>query len=41
MNIWDTPYKDLPWKYRWFVQPAVMTLKGINWVIRKTIKSLR
>jgi hypothetical protein len=30
LSIWETPCQDLPWRYRWFMQPLVMLLKAVN-----------
>jgi|GEM_PF-2632504 hypothetical protein len=41
MSIWDTPYQDLPWYHRIYVQPIVMVLEGINWLLRKFTTKLK
>ncbi|WP_018250329.1 hypothetical protein [Orenia marismortui] len=37
-HIWNTPYYKLKWRYRWFVQPLVMLIKGLNWLVIKIVK---
>lgn len=35
INIWTTPYKKLPWKHRWFMQPLIMSLELGIWLLKK------
>lgn len=40
-HIWTTPYQKLEWRYRWFIQPVVLVVHGIEKLLRNLINLLR